>query len=185
MENYAIQRGPYYQGVLFQPDCQSCPLRYDRKVLPDGPIPARLAFVGEEPGDTELCEGRGFIGPSGQLLWHMAKQVGISRDDVWVTNAALCKARKVVLDNGAVIPLPTVKAMAAKACRSRLLYEMVYVGSPVIVPLGNWALWSLSDIPKARIYSYRGSRVDIDIEALAERVVQGTAQSPIRQIKEA
>lgn len=185
MENYGIQRGPYYHGLLFQPDCQSCPLRYDRKVYPDGPIPARLAFVGEEPGDMELCEGRGFIGPSGQLLWHLAKQVGIDRDDVWVSNAALCKARKVVLDNGAVIPQQTVKAMAAKACRTRLLYEMVYVGAPVIVPLGNWAGWALSDIPKFKIYGYRGSRLDIDIKALADRVAQGLAQTPMRQVKEA
>lgn len=184
-EVYGRSSGPYYHGLLFQPDCGSCPLLYDTKVYPDGPIPARVAFVGEEPGDMELSEGRGFVGPSGQLLWMLAEQAGLKRDDVWVTNSALCQARKVVLSNGAIIPKQVVKAMATKACRTRLLKELLYVGNPVVVPLGNWALWSLSDIPKARIYAYRGSRIDVDLQALCELVEKGEARAPIRQVQEA
>ena len=132
-----------------------------------------------------MVEGRGFVGPSGQLLWILAEQAGIKRDDVWVSNAALCKARKVVLSNNAVIPQPVVKQMAAKACRARLLKEMLYIGSPVVVPLGNWAGWALSDIQKFKIYAYRGSRIDVDLAKLSELVERGQAHAPTRQVREA
>jgi len=182
---YGQIAGNYYHGLLSTPACEQCPLRYDTKVLPDGPVPAPIAFIGEEPGDTERAEGRGFIGPSGQLLWHMAAQVGITRDMVWTSNGALCKARKMVMQNGAVLPLHVVKPWAAQACRIRLLQELVHVGPAVIVPLGNWALWALSDMPKARIYAYRGARIDVSIRELLGRVQAGLSNAPIKQMKHA
>lgn len=177
-------RGQYYHGLLYNPNCAECPLQTDTKVLPDGPVPARIALVGEEPGKQEVAAGKGFIGPSGYLLWQMCKEIGLEREEVWVTNAALCRARDVILPNGARTPLMVVKAMAAKACRERLIRELAQVDPVVIVPLGNWALWALSDIPNARIYSYRGSRIETDLETLADRVARGQCLSPMRQIKE-
>lgn len=176
-------RGQYYHGLLSEPDCNSCPLMKDTKVHPDGPCPAPIAFVGEEPGNVELQEGRGFVGPSGQLLWMLAERAGFDRDNVWVTNAMLCKARQIKLPSGAVIPKATVKAQAAAACRGRLLAEMALVDPVVIVPLGNWALWALSDIPKSRIFAYRGSRLDVDLRALLEKVKAGTARVQKREVK--
>jgi hypothetical protein len=96
-----------------------------------------------------------------------------------------CKARKIFLSNGAVIPLPVVKGMAAKACRARLVHELLAVDPVVIVPLGNWALWALADIPKARIYGYRGSRLEIDLKVLADRIARGLTQAPMRQVQDA
>jgi len=185
MVPYGRQPGPYFHGLLAQPDCGNCPLKYDTKVFPDGPMPARIVFVGEEPGNQEKMDGRGFGGPSGQLLWHMAREVGLDRSEVWTTNAALCKARQVRLTTGGVIPHMVVKALAAQACRARLVQEMRGVNPAVIVPLGNWALWALSDIPKAKIYSYRGSRIDVDLDGLYDAIVQGKLNAPIRQIKAA
>jgi len=110
----------------------------------------------------------------------------IAGSDNFMTTAAVvhnCKARKITLTTGAVIPLDIVKAMAAKCCRQRLAQELQGVRAPVIVPLGNWALWALSDIPKARIYSYRGSRIDISVDGLAEAIARGEVSAPIRQVK--
>jgi hypothetical protein len=132
---------------------------------------------------TEKAEGRGFIGPSGQALWQLAAQVGLSREFIWVTNASLCQARKVTLANGAVIPSHIVKAMAAKACRLRLIREINYVNPVVVVPLGNWALWSLSDIPKAKIYGYRGSIIPKNLYELEELIQRGLTKAPIQQIR--
>jgi DNA polymerase len=152
--------------------------------MPDGPVPARIAFVGEEPGERECSEGKGFIGPSGQLLWQMANEIGLERQDVWVSNAALCAARKVTLPNGAIIPKSKVKAQAAQACRSRLLGELITVDPIVIVPLGNWALAALSGIQNARIYAYRGSRLEIDLRELIERMLRGDIAVPTRFTEE-
>lgn len=177
-------RGQYYHSLLWSPNCAECWLQADTKVYPDGPIPARISFVGEEPGKQEVAEGRGFIGPSGQLLWSMAREIGLEREEVWVSNAALCRARDIRLPNGARIPLNVVKARAAQCCRERLVRELAQVDPVVIVPLGNWALWALADIPRARIYSYRGSRIDADLDVLAERIARGMCRSPMKQIKE-
>lgn len=183
-DGFEGDRGSYFHGLLAQPNCSQCPLRNDTKVLPDGPVPAKIAFVGEAPGQLEVAQGRGFIGPSGVLLWKMAAHVGISREDVWVTNSALCAFRKVRLASGAVIPEPIVKALATAACRTRLLEELIHVGARVAVPLGNWALWSIYDRPKSKVFDFRGSVNPQDLAALLERVRTGRASVPIRQIKE-
>lgn len=178
------ERGEYFHGLLAQPDCTRCPLRYDTKVYPDGPLKARIAFVAEEPGGQELVQGKGLVGPTGQLLWHMCKQLGIEREDVWTSNASLCQARNVKLASGAKLPKMAVKAMAAKACRLRLINEMRAINPKVIVPLGNWALWALTDIPDARIHAYRGSIIEKDLDAFADMVARGLARTTMKKVKE-
>ena len=44
-------------------------------------------MVGEQPGDEEDRLGHPFIGPAGRLLDKVLEEVGIPRDDVYVTNA--------------------------------------------------------------------------------------------------
>lgn len=162
--------GSYYHGIVSTyPACDTCPLQHKRTVLPDGPVPARVAFVGEEPGSTEIRKGRGFVGPSGRLLWDaLGPACGFTRQQVWVTNAALCRADKVRLSNGVELPKDTVKQMAAECCKQRLLDELRVVDPVVIVPLGSVALKQLTGIAKAKIYSYRGSRLEVDLDALSE-----------------
>lgn len=56
-------------------------------VPPDGPVEARYALVGEAPGEHESLEGRGFVGPSGGLLWQLMGRVAkLSRYDFRVLN---------------------------------------------------------------------------------------------------
>lgn len=50
-----------------------------------GPDPARVAIVGEAPGDREERAERPFQGPEGQLLDAMLKQAGLSPADFWRT----------------------------------------------------------------------------------------------------
>jgi len=160
----------YHDLVSTAPDCKNCPLRYKKKVYPDGPIPAQIAFVGEAPGAKEEREGRPFIGPSGELMWeHFGPAVGIAREDVWVTNAILCRLEKVKLATGAILPKDTVMELAAACCHRRLIDELRVVNpnpSFVIVPLGNTALRALTGIAKAKIYAYRGSIQQVDIHGI-------------------
>ncbi len=53
----------------------------------EGPAPARLMIVGEQPGDQEEQAGRPFVGPAGQLLNTHLAAAGIDRDAAYVTNA--------------------------------------------------------------------------------------------------
>lgn len=57
-------------------------------VGPDGPLDAKMLFVGEGPGreEDEASPPRPFVGASGRLLNRCLRGTGILRDDVLVTN---------------------------------------------------------------------------------------------------
>jgi uracil-DNA glycosylase family protein len=69
--------------------CRRCPLYRDAtQVVPgEGPAPARLMLVGEQPGDQEDIRGRPFVGPAGRVLDRAIAEAGIERGEVFVTNA--------------------------------------------------------------------------------------------------
>jgi DNA polymerase len=70
-------------------DCRGCELyrKATQAVLGEGPATARIVMVGEQPGDQEDRAGRPFVGPAGGLLNRALQDAGISRADVYVTNA--------------------------------------------------------------------------------------------------
>lgn len=70
-------------------DCKACPLWADatQTVFGEGPTPARIMLVGEQPGDQEDRKGHPFVGPAGQLLDRALADAGIDRSQVYVTNA--------------------------------------------------------------------------------------------------
>lgn len=71
------------------PECHGCDLSTDAtQVVPgEGPVRARMMFVGETPGDVEDKEGHVFVGPAGRLLDKALAEAGIERSDVYLTNA--------------------------------------------------------------------------------------------------
>jgi len=69
--------------------CTACELhkRGTQTVFGEGPVPASIMLVGEQPGDREDLEGRPFVGPAGGLLDKALREANLARDDVYVTNA--------------------------------------------------------------------------------------------------
>src|SRR5262245_12240011 len=69
--------------------CRACPLwkTGTQTVFGEGSSDAKVIFVGEVPGNDEDLAGRPFVGPSGKLLDRVLEEVGIDRDEVYVTNA--------------------------------------------------------------------------------------------------
>ena len=69
--------------------CTRCHLykHATQTVFGEGPIDARLMFVGEQPGDQEDLAGKPFIGPAGQVFNRALATAEIDRDTVYVTNA--------------------------------------------------------------------------------------------------
>ncbi|HEY0844287.1 MAG TPA: UdgX family uracil-DNA binding protein [Noviherbaspirillum sp.] len=69
--------------------CQACPLwtNATQTVFGEGPVPARVMLVGEQPGDQEDRKGHPFVGPAGQLLDRALAEAGLDRGQVYVTNA--------------------------------------------------------------------------------------------------
>jgi uracil-DNA glycosylase family protein len=68
--------------------CRACDLweRATQTVFGRGPVPARLMFVGEQPGDQEDLRGEPFVGPAGRILDRALEEAGIDREGVFVTN---------------------------------------------------------------------------------------------------
>lgn len=80
--------------AIRNPNCEKCPLHAEAEtvcMMGSGPLDARLAIVGEAPGYNEDRQGIPFVGESGQLLDRELRQVGLSREDVFVTNSNRCR----------------------------------------------------------------------------------------------
>src|SRR5437868_8834016 len=56
-------------------------------VFGEGPLDARILFVGEQPGDQEDLADRPFVGPAGQLFDRALNDAGVDRGRTYVTNA--------------------------------------------------------------------------------------------------
>ncbi len=71
--------------------CERCELRKGcRGPVPGaGPHPARLMFIGEAPGAHEWKEP--FTGPAGKLLTQLLKYIGLTRDEVYISNVVKCR----------------------------------------------------------------------------------------------
>lgn len=69
--------------------CKRCHLyrHATQTVFGEGPVDARMMFVGEQPGDQEDLAGRPFVGPAGQMFDKAIGSAGIDRASVYVTNA--------------------------------------------------------------------------------------------------
>ena len=62
------------------------PLREANLVFGEGNINCKVLFIGEAPGKTEDELRRPFVGRSGKLLDKMLNEIGMKREDVYITN---------------------------------------------------------------------------------------------------
>ncbi len=73
--------------------CRLCKLCEARTtiVFGSGNPHADLLVIGEGPGADEDAQGKPFVGRAGQLLTKMLEAVKLSRDEVYITNAVMCR----------------------------------------------------------------------------------------------
>lgn len=55
-------------------------------VIGEGSHDAHIIFIGEAPGENEAKTGRSFVGRAGQFLNELLESVGITREEVYITN---------------------------------------------------------------------------------------------------
>lgn len=135
---------------------------------PTGPIPAKIAIVGEAPGAEEERIGEPFIGASGRLLTDVLHSVGLMRASCFITN--VCNHRPPKNDisewfsDNKNSPDPAWKFVRGKwvhphiaAGLTLLRKQLESVQPDLIIALGGTALWALT--PHTGILKWRGSRL--------------------------
>ena len=116
-------------------NCRKCKLCEGRThvVFGSGNPTAEFVVIGEGPGADEDAQGLPFVGRAGQLLTKMLTAVNLTREEVFITNAVLCRPP------GNRNPEPDELA----ACAPFLADKLAVIQPKVILSLGSVATQSL------------------------------------------
>jgi len=133
--------------------CTKCPTLCQSRsqvVFGSGNPKAEVLFIGEAPGANEDQQGIPFCGMSGQVLNELLNSVGLSREDIFITNTILCR--------------PENNRNPAKEevenCRERLDRLIEIMQPKVIVTIGNFATERI--LGKKGITSLRGKVFEVE-----------------------
>jgi len=112
-------------------NCDRCHLAETRQhaLAGEGDINSRFFLVALSPGEQEDIEGRMFIGPSGRMLDRLLNDVGIKRENLYISNLVKCN-------------LPQnrkPKMLEIEACSKYLDEELEMLKPEFIIPLGFYA----------------------------------------------
>lgn len=120
------------------------PLLSSNLVFGEGSARAKIVFIGEAPGANEDRERRPFVGRSGKLLTTCLEEIGLKREDVYITN--IVKRRPPENRD----PLPE----EIEAYRPYLKKQLEIIDPQIIITLGRFALNYF--IPDAKISREQG-----------------------------
>lgn len=132
--------------------CTRCPLYRTRtQAVPGaGPAHARVMLVGEAPGRQEDAQGQPFVGRAGRFLDELLGSIGLSREQVYITNVV--KSRPFVGPSPGRNRPPAPVEVAA--CRNWLDEQIRIIQPEIIVAMGRVALDYFS--PRLKISQVRG-----------------------------
>lgn len=127
--------------------CNKCDISIGNTIVNgNGNLHSGIIMLGEAPGYYERKFGVPFVGKSGNLLNTMLDLIGLTRDDIYVTNVIKCQP----FNNRT----PLVKEI--KNCNVYLKGEL-YVGRPrIVVLLGNTALNAYYGTRTLKINTFMG-----------------------------
>jgi uracil-DNA glycosylase len=112
--------------------CTKCILSQGRvRAVPgEGPENAEIVFIGEGPGFHEDRQGRPFVGAAGNYLNELLEQIGLKREQVYITNIVKCRPP------GNRDPQPE----EIEACRPYLDKQVELIRPRLIITLGRYSM---------------------------------------------
>lgn len=168
--------------------CGACDLcrRASQPVWGEGNYEARIALVGEQPGDEEDLRGRPFVGPAGKVLDDALEAARLIRSELYLTNSV--KAFRFE-ERGKRRIHQTPRSRDIAVCRPWLQAEMDLVRPEVIVCLGASAAQSVLG-KKVSIGSERGHLIsrptaDVAITYHPSAVLRAPEEAAQRQLFQA
>lgn len=140
-----IRRNQFTQLVTEAAACTACPEMCERTAVfseLNGPLSARIMFIGEAPGRKGADRTRvPFSGDqSGANFDRYLASIGLSRDRIFITSAALCNPRTPSGANRK----PSRKELAN--CSTFLTRALAIVSPDIVVTLGSVALEAIKAI---------------------------------------
>lgn len=116
--------------------CSKCELCETRNlaVPGEGSENCKIAFVGEAPGEVNNRVGRPFVGHGGKIFDKILSNLGLQRNEVYITNVVKC------WPPGNRKP----KKLEIETCKNYLIDEMNIVKPVLIVALGLTAYNTLT-----------------------------------------
>jgi uracil-DNA glycosylase family 4 len=158
--------------------CVACALHEKRiQAVPGtGPVTARIMAVGEGPGENEDRTGKPFVGAAGNVLTKLLGSIGLSREDIYITNVVKCRPP------GNRDPLPD----EVSACSSFLDAQVEIIKPDVILILGRHALARLlpGSASIGRIHGEKvmvGDRLYVPLYHPAAALYNGSMMATLQQ----
>ena len=137
----------YPQELIDEVKKRSAGMRLEGINSGSGPKHPKLMIIGEAPGRNEIVNNIPFSGDAGKELNKSLAQIGLTRDDVYITSAVRSRpyAIKKVFskrENKEVTKYPNRKPTKKEVLAHAhfLDYEMDYAQPKLIVALGNTGL---------------------------------------------
>jgi len=149
------------------PLCHLCPLRDRLHTFVPPQLPrgkAKVVIVGEAPGVNEATERKPFVGASGRLLNSMLTNVGVRRDETFITNVLHCQPLGNKLPD-----TDTALDKALSCCKPILDKELESQDAKVVLALGGTALRAFTGF-KSGITSKRGAVYEVEGRAVIATV---------------
>lgn len=148
-------------------ECLECPLSVEGKpvnpVLGFGSESPVFIVVGESSNTYEQRVGRPGAGPSGDLVNKALKANKLTPDQVYYTNAALCK-----MPFGAAKEKVVVKAI--KCCKPRLIRELAELPNKPVLLLGKHAAQAFLS-KEFKITELAGSYQKCDVDGIEREFI--------------
>lgn len=143
-------------------ECKKCPLykQATHGVPGEGPLNAKIFFIGQAPGANEDKIGRPFIGRAGKYLTMMIESIGLKRDEVFITSSVKHFPPKN--------RPPTEQEI--HACRPYLLRQLKLVNPQIVVLLGRTAECIRPHITAPHIFSTVHPSAAMRFAKMAERM---------------
>lgn len=116
----------------------------------EGTAKAKIMMIGEAPGYHESVERRPFVGRSGKLLRKVIDEVGLSLEDIYISN--IVKARPPENRD----PSP----MEIKSFKPFLDEEIEIIDPKLIVTLGRYSMYKF--LPNVKISAVHGRLHKVD-----------------------
>lgn len=154
--------------------CQLCPMTGKKKIfselIADG-SPAKLAIIGDYPGNEETRDGTPFTSPYGKLLNWMLYQINIRRSNVYTGYAILCQPK-----GGSSLEIEEAMCNCRGGLRDEL-DQLYRKGTSVVLALGQTVLSSLGI--EGKLDTIRGSLYKVKLPSGSITIIPTYAPSEI------